>query len=533
MRIEKEVTTISGIENSIERQLQTSLDQQIIKLKKILDENPGDLSVLMAYAEANLRKGNRLEAMRAYQKVVKIKPEVPEVRIALAKIYISLKHYQDAYNEVVRIFEINEKEIEGHILLKQLLRLIEIPADLHEALEVHIDFKAPPHRIKILQTLYDLEKRKYSRLINDYKRQLEEDEGDPIVMYQRKKAQERLEMADQALKDLEAMMGEPEEEEVPVEIEKIEYVEEVTIAEAILPAVEEVPSAEEVKVVEESPAEETEIKTEEVSEETAEEATEPPKARDTGELDEQIAEAIELVAEEEQVEEIEVIEPVAERIPEPELVEPELVEPEEKTMEEFRAEELDIDEPIGEISAIPLEELAGIEAIPIEEMVEEAVPELAETPEAEEVIVEEEEVKEKPTLSQERLAFYDEVMDEADRVLKALNRTRGVVSSLILDNTGHILHVLSSENFNPDDLGSQVLQGVSPLIKWGTDTGEDGRELLYWVLEFKKGLMVLQPLTPEVYLIVLGKRGANFGAVRYSIEKNTGKLLSVLSNLPG
>jgi len=141
-------------------------------------------------------------------------------------------------------------------------------------------------------------------------------------------------------------------------------------------------------------------------------------------------------------------------------------------------------------------------------------------------------VKEKLSLSEERLAFYDEIKNETDRVLKALNRTRGVVSSLILDNTGHILNVQSSESFNPEELGSQVLQGVSPLIKWGTDTGEEGRELLYWVLEFKKGLMVLQPLTSEIYLIVLGKRGANFGAVRYSIEKNTGKLLSALSNMP-
>ncbi len=531
MRIEKEVTTISGIENSVERQLQTSLDQQILKLKKILDENPGDLSVLMAYAEANLRKGNRLEAMKAYQKVVKIKPEVPEVRIALTKIYISMKHYEDAYNEVVMIFDIDEKNIEGHILLKQLLRLIEPPGDLNEKLEAHTDFKAPPKKIKVLQALYDLEKRKYSRLINDFKRQLEEDDGDPVVMYQRNKAQERLATANQALEDLESMMGEPEEEEVPVEIEEVEVVEEVPVVEAIMPDGEEIPSAEEMKVVEESPAEKTGVETEEVTEETAEEATESSRARDTGDLEEQVVDTAKLVEmAEEQVEEVEVIEPVAEEVPEAEA---DIVEPEEKAIEEFQVEDMDLGEPIGEISAIPLEELAGIEAIPIEEMIDETVPELAESPEAEEKIVQEEEIEEKPILSQERLAYYNEIMDELDIVLQALNRTRGVVSSLVLDNTGHILHLLSIENFNSDELGSQVLQGVSPLIKWGTNTDEEGRELLYWVLEFKKGLMVLQPLTSDVYLIVLGKRGANFGAVRYSIEKNTSKLLSALANMPG
>jgi len=523
LRTEKEVTIISGLEKSIERQLQTSLDQQILKLKKILDGNPDDLSVLMAYAEANLRKGNRLEAMKAYQKVVKMKPELPEVRIALTKIYISMKHYEDAYNEVARIFKIEEENIEGHILLRQLQRLFEIPGNLNEQLESHLDFKASPGKIKILKTLYELEKRKYSRLIDDYNKQLDEDEGNPVVMYQRKKAQERLEIADQALEDLDSMTGEPEEGEVPAVTEEVEITEEAPVAEVIEPEEEEIPSGEETELVEELSEVETPVEIEEV--------TEDPEARDTGELEEQVLETEEPVSEEEIVEEAELAQPIAEEIPEIEA-EVEAEKPEEKPSEEPPTEELEAEEPIEEISAIPLEELAGIEAVPIEEMVEETVPELTETPEVEEEIEIEEEVKEKPPLSEERLAFYDEIKNETDRVLKALNRTRGVVSSLILDNTGHILNVQSSESFNSEELGSQVLQGVSPLIKWGTDTGEEGRELLYWVLEFKKGLMVLQPLTSEVYLIVLGKRGANFGAVRYSIEKNTGKLLSALSNMP-
>jgi len=514
LRTEKEVTIISGLEKSIERQLQTSLDQQILKLKKILDGNPDDLSVLMAYAEANLRKGNRLEAMKAYQKVVKMKPEVPEVRIALTKIYISMKHYEDAYYEVAKIFEIEEENIEGHVLLKQLQRLFEIPGNLNEQLESHLDFKAPPRKIKILKTLYELEKRKYSRLIDDYNKQLDEDEGNPVVMYQRKKAQERLEIADQALEDLDSMMGEPEEEEVSAVIEEVEISEEAPVAEVVEPKEEAIPSGEETELAEESSEVETPVE-------------EEPEAMDTGELEEQALETEKPVSEKEIVKEAELAQPIAEEIPEIEAEKPE-----EKPSEKPPSEVLEAEEQIEEISAIPLEELAGIEAVPIEEMVEETIPELTETPEVEEEIEIEEEVKEKLSLSEERLAFYDEIKNETDRVLKALNRTRGVVSSLILDNTGHILNVQSSESFNPEELGSQVLQGVSPLIKWGTDTGEEGRELLYWVLEFKKGLMVLQPLTSEIYLIVLGKRGANFGAVRYSIEKNTGKLLSALSNMP-
>jgi predicted regulator of Ras-like GTPase activity (Roadblock/LC7/MglB family) len=137
-----------------------------------------------------------------------------------------------------------------------------------------------------------------------------------------------------------------------------------------------------------------------------------------------------------------------------------------------------------------------------------------------------------PEVSEERKKFYKDIHGKMDFVLSTLSKTRGVTSSFIMDKTGAILHIMSTENFDRMEMSQQALKGVEPLLEWRTSKEQTECELLYWVLEFKKGMMVLQPLTPEVFLVVLGKAGANFGAVRYSIEKNTGKLLSALAKMP-
>ncbi len=501
----------------------------------------------MVYAESNLRKGNRLEAMKAYQKVVKIKPNVPDVRNALTRIYLSLNHFKDAYNEISKVLDMDPKNIEGHLLLKKLVKKSEIPDKYRETLEFHMDFKASPRKIAVLKKQFEMEKRKYSTLINDYERQLEDDEGNPIIMFNKSKAEERLTFAEETLEDLESMVGDVEDEdevypglEKPelIEVPEAEVVSESEIddeAEVDIEVPDYTPDEEEsLEIVEEDVPLSLSIGMEESenTETEIETVTEADEEAFVSEEDETIeAEALEVTED--------VVEtPIDEEIPA--LVE-------EETIKEVIEETVD-EEPTSVVEE-PVEPEITEEAAEIQE-VQEAAEEVIE--EADELMLEEESTEEpvKPVeevteaseaepekkvvslISDERMSFYDEMEGSMSKVLKTLNRTRGVTSSLILDNTGFILSLESSEKLNTQELALQVLDGVSPLMQWGNLEGNRDRELLYWVLEFKEGLMVLQPLTQEIYLVVLGKSGANFGAVRYSIEKNTARLVLSLQNAP-
>ena len=494
----------------------------------------------MVYAESNLRKGNRLEAMKAYQKVVKIKPNVPDVRNALTRIYLSLNHFKDAYNEISKVLDLDPKNIEGHLLLKTLVKKMEIPEKYRETLELHLDFKASPRRINSLKKQFEMEKRKYSSLINDYERQLEDDEGNPIIMFNKSKAEERLLFARETLEDLESMIGdEDDEEEVYAGLELPEVVEvpetAAEEAEVDVEVPDYIPDEEEsLDIIEEEVPLSLSIGVEEsgqtdVEEESQEEVLTP-------EIDETL-----------EVESSEITEEVMETPIEEEIPAVVVEEPEEEVIEEI------VEEPVVEEPAAIIEE-------PVETEVADETAEIQETQEVTEEVIEEadelmlkEETLEEPVesvepieevpeaapekevvslISEDRMSFYDEMEGSMSKVLKTLNRTRGVTSSLILDNTGYILCLESSEKLNTQELALQVLDGVAPLMQWGNLEGNRDRELLYWVLEFKEGLMVLQPLTQDIYLVVLGKSGANFGAVRYSIEKNTARLVLSLHNAP-
>jgi predicted regulator of Ras-like GTPase activity (Roadblock/LC7/MglB family) len=481
---------------------ETSLDQQIGKLRKILEENPGDLSVLMVYAEANLRKGNRLEAMKAYQDVVRIKPDVPEVRIALAKIYVSMNHYVDAYQEILNVLKMDEKNLEGHLLLKTLSRKTPIPEEFSSELSNQLEFKASPRRVRTLQTQSSLEKRKYERLIKEYDKQLEDNNGDPVTLYNRKKAQERLEFAIQTFQDLEDMVGEPDEGE-----EQYYRPVPIRVVESVVPRQE---------TAEEKPLDAL--------------ATEDEISDEGPMLGHENIEVIEAIAEylDEKVPDVDgspeplhteeilpVVVDIAEiaEIPEPEeSILDQMAQPDSITADQLFAEKFaDNQEPVViEIAEeIPSEETSAVSEVSAVEP-ESAIPEV----------------------SEERKKFYKDIHGKMDFVLSTLSKTRGVTSSFIMDKTGAILHIMSTENFDRMEMSQQALKGVEPLLEWRTSKEQTECELLYWVLEFKKGMMVLQPLTPEVFLVVLGKAGANFGAVRYSIEKNTGKLLSALAKMP-
>ena len=54
----------------------------------------------------------------------------------------------------------------------------------------------------------------------------------------------------------------------------------------------------------------------------------------------------------------------------------------------------------------------------------------------------------------------------------------------------------------------------------------------YWVLECNGGIFVMQTLDDLHVLIAVGQAGANFGALRFTMDKTKAKFETILSNVP-
>jgi tetratricopeptide (TPR) repeat protein/predicted regulator of Ras-like GTPase activity (Roadblock/LC7/MglB family) len=482
--------------------LQTSLDNQIAKFQKILQANPDDVSVLMAYAEANLRKGNRLEAMKAYQRLSRLSPGETEVRISLARIYASTNQQHDAFFEIKTVLEIDSANIEAHLLLRGLSRQFKIPNDLKGFLEQHLSFQAPAKIVRIHKRLHEMEARKFQMLIDEYDRQLEEDSGNPIVVFNRKKAQDRLHSAEEALQDLQDMVMD-QEEDTPESFQEEEAQVSFVVPEVQEPEEEAAPAYQEEEYEDAAPHEAYAI--EEPAEETAM-GLEEGYPEEEGHWPQ----------EDESIQEIPGDYPEVEEEPDQSPGEEEFVMPGQDEPEEAEPE-------------IPLEEEASFQGEDIPPLYEDQQPGEAMTgPPEEEDTAEPPAEAEEDAISPARQEFYARVAGDLEEILTAIFQTRGVSSSLVLDGRGNILCHTGADSGDPEALAALIIEGVEPLLAW---TEKAGR-LMHWILEFDKGLLFLLPLGGDLYLTVIGKTEANLGTVKYSVEKHYAPLARILKGLP-
>ncbi len=100
-----------------------SLDNQIDNYEAMLMQNPDDLVSLMLYGEANFRRGKKLAAISAYQKIIKIESNNIKARNALGRIYLSQKMIDEAYNELLTVLDMESNNIEARFLLTQTQKL--------------------------------------------------------------------------------------------------------------------------------------------------------------------------------------------------------------------------------------------------------------------------------------------------------------------------------------------------------------------------------------------------------------------------
>jgi predicted regulator of Ras-like GTPase activity (Roadblock/LC7/MglB family)/tetratricopeptide (TPR) repeat protein len=111
----------------------TTLEQKLEKLRVICEKAPDNPIGLLALAETAFRRGLRLEALEAYQKVLKDE-SVAEAHLCMAQMYRHHGLFQEAISELRTLFEIEPGYPEAHVFARELARETTLPSDIEDVL---------------------------------------------------------------------------------------------------------------------------------------------------------------------------------------------------------------------------------------------------------------------------------------------------------------------------------------------------------------------------------------------------------------
>ena len=111
----------------------TTLEQKLEKLRLICEKAPDNSIGLLALAETAFRRGLRLEALEAYQKVLKDE-SVAEAHLCMAQMYRHHGLFQEAITELRTLFEIEPGYPEAHVFARELASETTLPPDIEEVL---------------------------------------------------------------------------------------------------------------------------------------------------------------------------------------------------------------------------------------------------------------------------------------------------------------------------------------------------------------------------------------------------------------
>lgn len=121
-------------------------------------------------------------------------------------------------------------------------------------------------------------------------------------------------------------------------------------------------------------------------------------------------------------------------------------------------------------------------------------------------------------------SFYAGVNLKLAESLERLGKTRGVVGSLLLaEDFGMVWQVGFDRNLEQT---LESLLDALALMRGHTQRPQ------HWVLEWEGGLAILQRVDERHFVLVVGKAGANFGVVRYAIEKVRPDMAALVAGRP-
>jgi predicted regulator of Ras-like GTPase activity (Roadblock/LC7/MglB family) len=100
-----------------------------------------------------------------------------------------------------------------------------------------------------------------------------------------------------------------------------------------------------------------------------------------------------------------------------------------------------------------------------------------------------------------------------------------VTSIFLVAREGVTIDAVAKDEISERRVGELVKESFEFLEAFASDPA-------YWVLECAGGIFVMQKLDERHVLIAIGQAGANFGALRYTMDKTRAKFEPLLAQAP-
>jgi len=124
-----------------------------------------------------------------------------------------------------------------------------------------------------------------------------------------------------------------------------------------------------------------------------------------------------------------------------------------------------------------------------------------------------------------RREFYAGITGGLDSLVSTLAKTRGVTSIYVVSREGHLIGQSSKDAIGPERISEIVVEGLVFLESFAAAPQ-------YWVLECNGGIVVMQTIDAGHVLVAIGQAGANFGALRYTMDKTKPSFAQLLAGAP-
>lgn len=560
----------------IKEEQMTTLERKIKDFSRILADRPGDELTVLALAEASFRRGFKLEALTAYQELGT--RAVPEAHLAVAEIYFDQGMPSEAYGELRKLFQLDPDNVEARLLMYSLQAEALPPEDMRAVLDSAVSEQAIEEaklRLKIQRTIFHRE-------LQERTRNVTLEPGKVIHEYHMEEAKKKLIRVDELLRDLERfadhnatlVAGPPRPEMVSAQVDaeapalevSAELTAEAGPEQAPLdeqtgePISDEFETASLPNLVESAAGEpvaqvvldssEPELLAKEPSLTPAQESSlelfsagQLSQAPDEGSVSSEMEFHLSVES------------PLAPDLPELELV-PEAggvqpgppamvdLEPIDMSGEISDTISMDFPTPAFREVSVPAETAnthlvmpmldedstlilspTSLEDPPSPKSAEPIpAPEL-EQPEVEKTPPALESEDEPCELSPARQSFYAASAEVLSGLTTTLARTRGVTSIFLVAREGVTIDAVAKDDISQERVGELVRESFEFLEAFSKDPA-------YWVLECAGGIFVMQKLDERHVLIAIGQAGANFGALRYTMDRTRTKFEQVLAQVP-
>lgn len=176
----------------------TVLERQIENLRRTLEASPDDAGNLRAYAEACLRRDQRLEALQAYQRLLKVE-ETPDAHLALARLFARQGHYAEAYAQLRRLFALDPQDLGGHAMIVWLQKHEPVPDDLSG----HVDFVPGRDQAATARQRLEEERDQLASEVDQYRALTSGPDPEPILLYHLEESRKRVERVIEELERVE------------------------------------------------------------------------------------------------------------------------------------------------------------------------------------------------------------------------------------------------------------------------------------------------------------------------------------------